>query len=232
MTASEQSGVAERRRDRVIGLCIVAVAFVLSLLISLWAKHKSEPEQSAPLAPPSTERIAGWPNAVTPAQNLQRVREVTRRALFRGFVAIGVRSDGTVDLTKPDHEIRYAFQSPQGQGPQPPREPGVVPRRDLCGKQSVRIGHEGVVADPDEPEVSCIAVRGEPLPEPGCSLARVWERAIERGVSRHALARIDYYWARSGPAFRFELLDRGSRFALSGDCSRELSRSDATGHVP
>ena len=232
MTASEQSGVAERRRDRVLGLCIVAVAFVLSLLVSIWAKKKSEPEQSGPLAPPSTERIVGWPNAVDAAKNLPRVREVTRRVLLRGFVVEGARSDGTVDMTQPAHQIRYSFQSPQGHGPQPPREPGVVPRRDLCGKQQVRILSNGVVPDPDQPDVACLASRGEPLPEPSCTLERVWQRAIERGVPKDALARIDYYSARSGPAFRFETLDRGSRFSLSGDCERELSRSQAVGHVP
>lgn len=221
-----------RRHDRVIGLVIVAVAFLISLLISVWAKRRSEPEQSAPLLPPTTEGIQGWPHQVDPVANLPRARAVTRRLLLRGFVAEGVKSDGTVDLTRPSSNVRYSFQSPQGHGPQPPREPGVVPRRDLCGRQSVRIRSNGIYAEPDQPEVACSPLHGEPLPDPGCSLARVWEVAIERGVSSQAVARIEYYRAQAGPAFRFQLLDGSSPFVIYGDCERELTHREGLGHVP
>jgi hypothetical protein len=232
LAAPPDSNSAARRKDRVVGLTIVAVAFVISLFISLWAKKKSEPEQAPPLAPPTTERIEGWPSSVDPVKNLPRAREATRRLLLRCFVAEGVRSDGAVDLSGASNNIRYSFQSPQGHGPQPPREPGIVPRRDLCGRQSVRIRNTGLYADPDQPEVACSSAHGEPLPDPGCSLAEVWKKAIDRNVSPQALARIEYYRARSGPAFRFALLDDSNRFSLSADCEHELSGRDASGHVP
>lgn len=223
-----------RRRDRVQGLFIVAMAFVVSIFISLWAKRKSEPERALPPEPASPERIQGWPNAVDPVQNLPRARELTRRLLFRGFVAEGVRSDGTVDLSQPGtgNNVRYSFQSPDGHGPQPPREPGLVPRRDLCGRQSVRIRELGVYAEPDQPEVVCSLTHGDPLPDPGCSLGEVWQAAIERGVPKDALARIQFYRAAAGPAFRFQLLNNTSTFTLYGDCERELGHEEAVGHVP
>lgn len=224
--------VTHARRDRVVGLGIVAFAFLLSLAISLWAKRRSEPERTLPPAPPTTENIQGWPSAVDPVKNLARAREVTKRLLLRGFVAEGVRSDGTVDLTRSGSNIRYSFQSPQGHGPQPPREPGVVPRRDLCGRQSVRVRSNGIYAEPDQSEVGCSPAHGEPLPDPGCELVKVWQAAIERGVSQNAVARIEYYRSIAGPAFRFQLLDGSSTFSLYGDCGRELRHREAVGHVP
>jgi hypothetical protein len=222
-----------RRRDRIQGLLIVAVAFFISLLISVWAKRRSEPEPSVPPAPATTERIQGWPSAVDPVENLARARELTRRLLFRGFVAEGVKSDGTVDLSQPTgSNVRYSFQSPQGHGPQPPRETGIVPRRDLCGRQSVRIREVGIYAEPDQSEVVCSSAHGEPLPDPGCSLSEIWKEAIARGVSREGLARIQFYRASAGPAFRFQLMDGTSTFTLYGDCERELDHAEAGGHVP
>lgn len=236
MTSASQLPRSElRRRDRFLGLLIVGGAFLLSLPISLWAKHRSEPESSTPPDPATTEGIQGWPLAVDPVANLARARELTRRLLFRGFVAEGVKSDGTLDLSQPGSggNVRYSFQSPPGHGPQPPREVGVVPRRDRCGRQSVRIREVGIYAEPDQPEVVCSPHNDdETLPEPGCSLDAIWKLALERGVSRDALARIQYYPAVSGPAFRFQLLDNSSTFALDADCESELRPSHAKGHVP
>jgi hypothetical protein len=224
----------QRHRDRFQGLLIVAVAFLVSLAISFWAKRRSAPETSMPPDPATIEGIEGWPARVEPVRNLARARELTRRLLFRGFVAEGVKSDGTLDLSKSSTgaNVRYSFQSPKGHGPQPPRETGVVPRRDLCGRQSVRIREVGIYAEPDQPEVVCSPVHGEPLPDPGCSLDELWKAAIERGVSAEARARIQYYRAAAGPAFRFQLMDGTGTFTLYGDCERELRYAEAAGHVP
>lgn len=223
----------ERRRDRVVGLTIVAVAFAFSLAISYWAKLKSEPEQGGPLPPPTTERIEGFPNGVSAEKNLARAREVTRRLLLRGFVVEGARSDGTVDVSKPEHGVRYSFQSPAGHGPQPPREPGVVPRRDLCGRQSVWIRANGLAPESDNAEVSCAASPPDPLPDPDCSLEQVFKWAIEHHkVAPEALARVEYYRAHAGPAFRFESFDRSVSFAIDAECTRELTGREAAGRVP
>ncbi|HET9931519.1 MAG TPA: hypothetical protein VFQ35_12550, partial [Polyangiaceae bacterium] len=114
-----------RQRDRLHGLAVVGIAFLMSLGISFWAKRVSEPEQGAPPAPPTTAGIVGWPNAVDPIKTLSVARSLTRRVLFRGMVIEGARSDGTVAASQASSRIRYVFQSPAGHGPQPPRVPGV-----------------------------------------------------------------------------------------------------------
>ncbi|HMJ12968.1 MAG TPA: hypothetical protein VK524_16215, partial [Polyangiaceae bacterium] len=193
------------RTDRILGLSIVAVAFVLSLALSLWAKTASRPETSAPPGPPRTDGITGYPSAVSPTQIIPVVRTLTRRTLLRGFVAEGVRSDGTVDLSEGPGQVRFSFQSPAGQGPQPPREPGSLPRRDYCGKQNVHLRKEGLVADPDLAEYPCPPAHADPLPDPRCDLRQVWAHALTKGAARERLARIEYYRSNAGPAWRFEL---------------------------
>lgn len=232
MESDDSSAKTARRRDRVQGLMIVAVAFLASLALSLWAKRASEPEQSQAPAPPTSAGLQNWPQAVDPVRELSRARELTRRLLLRGFVAEGVKSDGTLDLRGASGFVRYSFQSPQGHGPQPPREPGLVPRRDLCGRQAVRLDNKGMYAEADQADVVCSFSHGEPLPEPPCGLARVWQRAKDNGVSPDALARIEYYRAATGPAFRFELLDGSSRFSVQSDCATTLDAREAAGFVP
>src|SRR5690606_39945952 len=147
--ASRPVPTPSQKRDRVVGLSVVAGAFVLSLGISLWAKGVSEPETSEAPAPPTTVGIPGWPNRVEPLAALEKARALTPRPLLRGIVAEGVASDGTIDPASAGY-ARYSFQSPPGHGPQPPREPGVVPRRANCGRQYVRLGRQGIEAEPDQ----------------------------------------------------------------------------------
>lgn len=223
---------AARRKDRMIGLAIVALAFAASMALSLWAKEASRPETSEPPGPPTTDGIAGWPGRVDPVATLQRARQLTPRTMLRGFVAEGVRRDGTVDLGEGPGRVRYAFQSPPGHGPQPPREPGTLPRRHFCGKQSVHLRHEGLVADPDNASYPCPPQHTDALPDPRCSLSDVWRHAIENGAPRDRMARIEYYRSRAGPAWRFDLPGTPHRFSLYGDCGRELTAREAVGRVP
>lgn len=221
-----------RRRDRLHGLVVVGVAFLVSLGISFWAKRVSEPEQGLPPAPPTKVGVIGWPNGVDPVKTLPAARQLTRRSHLRGFVADGVREDGTLDFGTATARVRYAFQSPSGQGPQPPRVPGLVPRRNLCGRQSVQIGAAGLVADADQPDLPCPPTLPDPLPEPRCTLAEIWAHARAKGALPGRVARIEYYRAAAGPAWRFEFPDGSLRFSIYGDCARELSRSEANGSVP
>jgi hypothetical protein len=216
---------ALRTRDKRIGLAMIAGAFVLSLLISLWAKRVSGPEPSVAPAPPTTLGIPGFPDKIDALKALPLARRLTPRPYLRGIVIEGVKHDGTVDVNS-GAEVRYSFQSPAGQGPQPPRKPGVVPRKNNCGKQSVRITAGGIGAELDQPGIPCLLPVADPLPEPRCTLEKVWSAALRRGATKSGRARIEYYRAMAGPAWRIEV-PGGLRLNLYGDCERELARNEA-----
>jgi hypothetical protein len=221
------------RSDRVIGLSIVAIAFLIALGISYWAREASRPKTAAPPAPPTTESVDGWPHAVDPVQTLEAARRLTERPILRGFVAEGVKSDGTIDFSDGNGHIRYVFQSPAGHGPQPLREPASLPRRHYCGRQTVHVKKVGLVADPDRADYPCMSRPVEALPDPRCTLRDVWRVATEkRGVPENPAAKIEYYRAKAGPAWRFELPGSLHRFSLYGDCERLLEGPEAIGAVP
>ncbi len=232
MTEPETAILAEieahRRRDRVVGLMIVLVAFVASIALSLWAKRASKPEVAAPPAPPTTGGVVGFPNAVDVVGSLQGARAVTSRKILRNIWAEGVKSDGIIDLNGVSGRARYTFQSLAGDGPQPTREPGTLPRRHYCGKQTVHLKKEGLLADPDVTDYPCPSQVLDPLPEPPrCGFAEVWAHAIKQGAPRDRMARIEYYRAKAGPAFRFEIPGTAHKFVLYGDCGRELDETEA-----
>lgn len=221
-----------RRRDKLHGLLVVAVAFLVSLGISLWAKRVSEPEQGSPPAPPTPVGVIGYPAAVDAAATLVAARKLTRRSLLRGFVVEGVKPDGSVDVRADRSSIRYAFQSPPGHGPQPKRVPGVVPRRNTCGRQNVWVKANGIAVEADQLGLPCPADPIDPLPEPRCTLKQIYEHAIAKGASPDSRARIEYYRSGAGPSWRFHLADGSLRFSLYGDCVRELNHRDAIGVIP
>ncbi|MEO8905061.1 MAG: hypothetical protein ABI488_21615 [Polyangiaceae bacterium] len=216
-----------RRNDRIHGLVIVGVTFILCLFISVWARRRATPVFTAPPPPPSTVGVVGFPSHVDVVKTLGRAREVTPRNLLRGITADSVNSDGTVDLgaEHPSH-VRYAFASAQGEGPEPVREPGTLARRPSCGRQSVVLRKDGIVAETDAAEAMCAQHPTDPLPDPRCGPAEVWAHAIALGVPTDKPARIEYYRANAGPAWRFEAPHARGRFSLSGDCQRELDGRD------
>jgi len=216
-----------RRTDRLRGLVIVGLTFVLCLFISVWAKRRSLPVLSEPPAPPSSVGVVGFPNAVDVVKTLSRARQLTPRRMLRGIVAESVKSDGTIDTSQGSARARYSFQSAAGEGPEPPREPGTLARRSYCGRQNVDLRKDGLVAEVDAADAVCATQPNDPLPEPPCSLADVWAHALSRGVPKEKLAHIEYYRASSGPAWRFEAPHSHGRFALSGDCKREISGPEA-----
>jgi len=220
-----------RRADRLRGLVIVGLTFVLCLLLSVWAKRRARPELSVPPAPPTTVGIVGFPNQVDVVKTLAQARTLTPRTLLRGIAADGVKSAGYVDVTSTGR-VRYSFQSASGQGPQPAREPGTLARHPYCGRQTVDLGKSGLVAEVDSPDASCSPHPSDPLPEPHCTLADVWAFAIARGVDKKREAHIEYYRAVAGPAWRFEAGGGFNRFSLYGDCKRELDARDAAAVAP
>jgi hypothetical protein len=215
-----------RRADRLRGLLIVGLAFVLCLLISVWAKRRARPQVSVPPGPPTTVGIAGFPKQVDVVKTLSRARELTPRNLLRGITADVVASDGSVDATKGGH-VRYSFQSSAGEGPQPTREPGTLARRPYCGRQNVDIDKAGLAVELDNADASCAPRPSDPLPEPHCTPADLWAYAAKRGVEKTRVAHIEYYRATAGPAWRFEAGGGHNRFTLYGDCKRELDSREA-----
>jgi hypothetical protein len=215
-----------RRADRIRGLVIVGLTFVLCLLVSVWAKRRARPEVSAPPAPPTTVGVVGFPQHVDAVKTLASARALTPRGLLRGITADGVTSDGLVDVSGVGR-VRYSFQSAAGQGPQPPREPGTLARRPYCGRQSVSVGKAGLFAETDEADANCAPYPSDPLPEPRCTLADIWSYASAHRMAKGHVAHIEYYRANAGPAWRFEAVGGHSRFSLYGDCKRELDAHEA-----
>lgn len=222
----------QRSRDRLKGLILVAASFAVCLALSLWAKEKSRPETSLPPGPPTVAGIVGYPNAVDALASLGPARKLTPRPILRGIVLDGVQSDGSIDLSEGPGRVRYTFQSEAGQGPQPPREAGTLPKRITCGKQNVVLRKEGLVAEPDQADYPCPPGGLEPLPEPQCSLREIWKLAKRRKVPRDRGAHIEYYRAKAGPAWRFEISGTAHRFTVYGDCKRELTGLESHGTVP
>ena len=225
--------LAARRTDKLRGLVIIGVTFVSCILLSVWGKEKAEPEESLPPRPPTTEGIAGWPDKVDPFAALALARETSQRDLLRGIVAEHVAEDGTVDFKK-GGSVRYSFQSEPGHGPQPPRDPGKVPPRSYCGKQSVNIRRHGLVADPDVPAFPCQGKPRDSLPDPECTTKQIWDYALAHGAtaSKGKPARIEYYAARQGPAYRFTVPGTPHRISVSSDCKTGLKGHDGVGGVP
>jgi hypothetical protein len=216
-----------RRRDRTRGLVIVGVTFALCLVGSAWVRRASRPELGVPPAPPTSAGVAGFPKAVDGVKTLATARSITRRNMLRGIVFDGVHSDGTVDVSDGSGRISYAFQSAAGQGPQPQRDPGTLARRWYCGRQTVNVKKEGIVAEQDNVDAGCSTHPVDPLPEPHCTPAKVWELALGKGAPKDRPARLEYYRSSAGPAWRFEQPGTRFRFALYGDCGRELTSPEA-----
>jgi hypothetical protein len=223
---------ADRKRDRLYGLLIVAGSFALCLAISIWARERSRPETSEPPGPPTLEGLSGFPKAVDPVASLAAARKLTKRPNLRGIVIDAAQSDGTIDLSEGSARVRYVFQSPVGHGAQPPLEPGTLPKRMTCGKQNVVLRKEGLVAEPDRFDYPCAGAAIEPLPEPQCTVKDIWRLARKRKVPKDRLAHIEYFRAKAGPAWRFEISGTPHRFTIYGDCKRELTGADAHGSVP
>lgn len=223
--------VRARRRDKIVGLAIVGVTFMLSLALSIWAKHASRPETSEPPGPPTTVGVVGYPYRVDVVGTLLAARTATKRTLLRGIIADGVRSDGTLDVSEGPGRARYIFQSAAGRGPQPPSTTPVA-RGVYCGRQEVHLRSEGLVAVPDQASVPCPPRLIDPLPDPQCSLATIWQHALRKGIAGDRLARIEYFRANGGPAWRFDVRDGGKRFVLYGDCRRELKGNAAASQPP
>jgi len=221
-----------RKRDRVLGLAIIVLAFGGCMGLSLWGMRVSTPQPAPPPPPVSQDGIVGFPDAIAPFDMIARAKALSVRDKFRGFAARGVKRDGTIDLTSSNAQLRLSFQSPQGRGPQPEREPGTLPERRYCGTQSVILDQTGISASEDRPKVPCGGKEIEELSvPPGCSLEALWKFAEKKKIRVKGTANIDYFEANGGPAFRFE--KDGRSFVVSArDCEKELKGREQRGGLP
>ena len=221
-----------RKRDRILGLSIIVLAFGGCMGLSVWGMRVSTPQPAPAPLPASKEDIDGFPHRVHPFDVLPRARTLTVRQRFRGFEAVGVKPDGSIDLTEDKSSIRFAFQSPQGRGPQPEREPGTLPTRRYCGTQSVVIENSGIAARPDRPQVPCGGREIDELVVPRhCSIEQLWQIARKKKIKTKGTATIEYFQAQDGPAYRF-VKDKRSFVVSALDCKNELKGRAQRGSIP
>lgn len=226
-----------RRRDRVLGLSILGISFAGSMALSLWAKDETTPRAAPPPAPPTTMGVPGFPARVRPHELIERARSLSVRSLLQGFDAEGVRADGTMDFNVKGTSLRFAFQSPRGHGPQPARAGGTLPERTYCGLQSVIVGAHGIAAKKDDMKVACGHREPRALPPPDrCTVTDVWAIARSRHIDDVGSARIEYFWAEAGPAYRFTKEEKKKptqRFVVSAkDCKKLFGGKQQRGGVP
>jgi hypothetical protein len=202
-----------------------------ALSISWWARGISTPSEIDVPAPPTSVGVTGFPHKVDAVATLDAARSATKRSELRGISAFGVAADGTVDVGTSGRTVKYSFASARGQGPQPPRPPGTLPRHEFCGRQHVRVNTTGLFADPDVPSSLC-APAIEQLPNPRCGPKQVWQAAVRHGMPADQLANITYFRSASGPSWRFELPAQHKTLVLYGDCERELTGSEAVDVTP
>jgi hypothetical protein len=225
-----------RTGDAILGLLIIVLSFAGSMLFSLWARDAAlAPPAPAP-GPPLTD-LPGFPDQVRPLELLAAARKTSVRQLFQGFVADGISSDGTVDLSKKGNQIRYSFQDLKGRGPQPHRDGGTLPIRTYCGRQSVVVDDKGMRAKEDAPSVPCSRSEPRVLPLPtSCSIEDVWKVAKRYKFRLHKPARIEYFRSKGGPAYRLVQNNSKSnklRLVVSArDCRSVLSGKRQRGVVP
>lgn len=209
----------------------MGTAFLAALSISWWARGIATPSAGERPAPPTPDGVVGFPHKVDAVATLEAAQELTKRVDLRGLQTFGVSRDGLLDMAAPGRFITYTFTSARGQGPQPPRPPGTLPRRDLCGKQIIRVNGSGIYAEPDLPGLPCTQ-SAAPLPNPRCGPKQVWEAAVRHGMPADQLANIQYFRAMGGPAWRFELPSLRRSLVLYGDCERELTGAEAADASP
>lgn len=220
-----------RRRDRILGLTIIVLAFAGCMGLSVWGMRVSTPRPAPEPEPASQDGLPGFPKAVRPLDILGRARSLTVRQKFRGFEVHGLKRDGTLDLTKAGSSLKFVFQSPQGRGPQPVRKPGTLPDRRYCGTQAIVVNSEGITALPDRATAPCGSSEIEDIGTPiGCGLEDLWAVAEKKKIKTRG-ASVEYFEAASGPAFKIES-DRRILVVSARDCNKELKGREQRGTLP
>jgi hypothetical protein len=63
-------------------------------------------------------------------------------------------------------------------------------------------------------------------------LEQVWKFAAGKGAPQDAVAQIEYFNAKGGPAWRIEIPNTDHKYVLYGDCTQELQGKEAEGKIP
>lgn len=216
------------RRDRAVGLGLIAVSFFVALGISVWSKEASLPVVATEPAQPSSVGIEGFPTAVKPLALVAAANALTPREQLVGIAIVGAKADGTLDVQSGGN-ARYVFRSPEGKGPEPEREYGELALKKYCGFQVINLTSAGLGAAPDVSNADCKRAI-EALPQPGCSVEQLWEIGKQQGADIQVGATIEYYRASSGPAWGFT--SGSTNFSVAPDCSTLLSEEDRTPVLP
>ncbi len=208
---------AKTKRDHVVGLVVVGVAFALAVAISHDSHGRSQPVFSQEPEPPTKQGVPGFPNQVDVLQGLEKARALTPRQHLARIHALGVRANGSVDLTQAGARVQYLFRSKEGEGPVPERPPGTLARRRYCGQQAVDITSAGIGARPDRADRRC-----EPefrsVPTPECGPKELWELAKSKGASDAQRAKVEYTLDEQGPVWKFRIEGTEVEFTTRGDC--------------
>ena len=147
------------KRDRLLGLGLIAVAFIIALGISLRSKQASLPLVSPPPEPPRTDGIGGFPEAVKALSLEPLARRLTARDQLVGVSFSKVTPEGT--LNAQNGGARFVYRSLEGQGPEPARPYGTLAARKYCGFQVVRLTSAGLGAEADVAEVGQVLSVGD-----------------------------------------------------------------------
>ena len=211
--------------DRVLGLGLIAASFVVALGLSWRAKESVMPRLAVAPKAPTSDGIAGFPNAVEPTALLERAKQLTERDQLVGIALSGVNADGTLDVGL-GSSARYVFRSLEGQGAEPAREYGELAARRYCGFQVVVLNQAGLGALLDVSDADCKRAI-EPLPPLSCGAQTVWATAKQRGADPTQPATIEYFRAQAGPAWYFQ--SGATTLWLGADCAKPLSPEEGAG---
>ncbi len=218
--ATDNGGRWGHRRtgDKWIGALIIALASLLSLAVAHWARSTVDDRKVNPTAKQLAARLPGWPHAVDPLRVLGDVRAASRLDGIRAISAAGVRPDGTVDLRRTGY-IRYTFQgTPRAKAASRATSPGSGASDLVCPRESVYVSKDGLIRRTQGVVRRCGAGAERTLPEPGCSLAELWDAAQKEGLRAEGVAEIEYFRSSEGPRWRFRPSSEPRALLLSADC--------------
>lgn len=226
-----------RRADLLKGLFVLFLAIGVAILLNLWSKEQVRPRNPEGATLGTLRGIQGWPDKIDVVGSLDAARDRSKIRELRGITVDGVGSDGVVDLKRRDTASRFVFQGPPQPRPAKPRaapsklykDPG--PTGPICNKQVVKLRRKGLYLEEDRPDSRCPSDIAEPLPPPLCGAKEVWAHALTKGAKQDALARLDYFRSKAGPAWKFAIAHERFQLFVSGDCKRELLAGETTGKV-
>jgi hypothetical protein len=219
-------------RDRLRALFVLSLALVVSFGMILWSKEQIRPLNAYGATASRLRGVEGFPSRVDALKSLSAARRFSRNRELRGMVLDGVKFDGTLDLNPIKNSIKYVFQSSKVRSKERKQPDASTSPTWVCPRQVVKLRRDGLTAEADRLDAICPPELGAALPVPHCGPKEVWAKAIAKGATKEDLARLEYYRAKVGPAWKLQISKTHFSLSVSEDCKRELSFADAAGKVP